>query len=129
MGRAAQFLFNTLIAALLIAGQYYCYTAIQSRVKKSSARVRLLALMLVSLVVVWLNSEGIFWQPATPLSRGVSYAAATWVVGCAGVALIFLAARLLRKKAARQPSARLGASRREFLSSAARATAVLAPFG
>src|SRR5262249_25418346 len=129
MGRVAQYLFNTLIGALLMAGQYYCYAAIRPRLKNKLALVSLWVLSLLSLLVVWLNSEGIFWQPATSLSRGVSYGAATWVVGCAGVALISLAAGLLRKKVARGPSPRRGASRREFLSSAARATAVLAPFG
>ncbi len=129
MGRVAQYLFNTFIAALLVAGQYYCYTVIQSRLEKKLARVGVGVLILASLVVVWLNSEGILWQPATPLSRAVSYAAAIWVVGSAGVALIFLTASLAPKKAVRQFSAPLGASRREFLASAARATAVLAPFG
>ncbi len=129
MGRTAQYLFNAFIAALLIAGQYYIYTAFRSRVQAKLARIAGAVLMVASLVVVWLNGEGIFWQPATSLSRGVSYGAAIWVVGCAGAAVIFLFAALVRKKAVRRTAGPLGPSRREFLSSAARATALLTPFG
>lgn len=146
MGQAAQFLFNTFISALVVAGQVYVNCALWPRLEKAVGRGRataaarwgLAVLQAGTLVVVWLNSEGYMWGPSTPLSRAVSFAAAIWVSGCAGTAFILGTVALLKRRPADFRSGLAapagapldpGTTRREFLSSASRATAAVAPLG
>ena len=114
------YLFNVTVTALILGGQAYLYYRARPHLGKVG-RALFAALQLGAVAIAWVNGEGWSWGPVTPLTRGISFAAAIWISGSAGAALILLAAQRLGRRRPFSPE------RRKLLSGAAGAVA-LAPF-
>ncbi len=134
-------MFNTILIALVLAGQFWTYRALRSRLERTTlgrhgvAAVGLAVVFAVLLIVVWLDNTwmlGPLWDSPRPVSRLLSLGAGVWVVGATAATALVYGLAMIRKLARRlpgPPSSAAGSSRRAFLSQAATAAAVVTPFG
>jgi hypothetical protein len=130
---------NVVIAGLLLIGQICLYRVLEPALVRMVGRrrargahyglfaVQMLALAVVSLDNNWPISR--HWSEPGPFGRAVALGAGVWIAGWSGAAVLLLAGRLLTR--GRRPAAPAtgGSSRRQFLLTAGRAAAVVAPFG
>ncbi|HYM09706.1 MAG TPA: metallophosphoesterase [Bryobacterales bacterium] len=136
MSQSISYWFDAVLLTVVLAAQVCLYQAAQPALRRwlrprglRAAQAALAALLAGALLVVALNSEQRFWRASRWLNRSLTFAAAIWVAGSVGAAVILAAAWLAtRRSAPGSAGKRAGAGRRSFLAGAAR-LAALAPFG
>jgi len=130
---------SLLLAVVLVGGQIYLYRALEprlaARLGRAGARAvhwGLLGVQAVALAILSLDNNwpvARLWPEAGPAGRIVSLAAGIWAAGWTGAALLLLACQWISRPRRPAGPASTGPTRRQMLVTAARAAAVVTPFG